>query len=108
MAKSPSIALEDLIAFNDEMAALIRAGVPLDQGLRSMRHEVPGRLGKLTTLLSERLEKGESLEHALGEMGDTVPPIYSAVVIAGLRAGRLAAALTGARGTDGSIAEGPV
>lgn len=105
MANSPRITLEDLIALNDEMAALVRAGIPLDQGLRSMSREVPGRLGKFTTLLSERLERGQSLEHAVEELHESLPPLYCAVVAAGLRGGRLAAALEGISKTMRRVAE---
>jgi general secretion pathway protein F len=105
MAHSPRISLEDLIALNDEMAALVRAGIPLDQGLRSMGREIPGRLGKFTTQLSERLEKGQSLEQAVGDFEESLPSIYRAVVTAGLRSGRLAAALEGLTRTVRRVAE---
>lgn len=90
-----ALSLDELIALNDEIAALVRAGVPLDTGLRSLGGELPGRLGRLARSLSERLERGESLVQALDDTGGGFPRAYRAVVAAGLRSGRLAAALEG-------------
>ena len=41
-----AITLDQLIALNDEMAALARAGVPLDRGLLAVGRELRGRTGK--------------------------------------------------------------
>jgi general secretion pathway protein F len=91
--RSQVITVEQLLALNDEIRALARAGVPLEKGLRALGADLPGRLGRLATSLSERLERGESFVHALESSGDTFPPIYRAVVAAGVRSGRLPAAL---------------
>ena len=48
----PVITLDQLIALNDEIAALVRAGVPLDRGLRSLGEDLPGRLGRFARQLS--------------------------------------------------------
>lgn len=85
--------LDDLIALNDEIAALVRAGVPLEQGLAELGADTPGRLGKIVTALAERTARGESLDQALMDHTVGLPPAYQAVVQAGVRAGRLPAAL---------------
>ena len=82
--------LEDLIALNDEMAALIRAGIPLEVGLDP---SFSRRLGALTERLRGRLEQGKSLAEAVAAEGDNLPPVYRAVVESGLKAGRLPEAL---------------
>ncbi|HVA45205.1 MAG TPA: type II secretion system F family protein [Pirellulales bacterium] len=97
--------LDDLIALNDEIAALVRAGVPLERGLVDVGHDLPGRLGRVTTLLAERLSRGEQLDAALQALGDEVPPLYQAIVAAGLKSGRLAAALEGLAVTARRVAE---
>src|SRR3954453_21719550 len=89
------MALEDFIALNDEIAALVRAGVPLERGLLDVGGDVRGRLGGLATSLGNRLNQGESLPEALEAEGDKFPRVYRAVVDAGLRAGRLPVALEG-------------
>ncbi|MFO0958648.1 MAG: type II secretion system F family protein [Isosphaeraceae bacterium] len=81
------------IALNDEIAALIRAGMPLDRGLLGAGGDYRGRLGAVATGLARRLEGGASLSEALAAEGDRVPPVYRAVVEAGSRSGRLASAL---------------
>jgi len=88
------ITLEQLAVLNDEIAALSRAGVPLEKGLVELGDDVPGRLGTLVTGLAERLSSGEELSHALADDA-SLPPSYRAILAAGLRSGRLAAALEG-------------
>ena len=85
--------IDELIALNDEIAALVRAGVPLEQGLADLGEDLPGRLGQFTTALAERTARGESLDQALADDATPLPPVYRAVVRAGVRAGRLPAAL---------------
>lgn len=100
-----SVKLEQLIALNDEMSALIRAGVPLDQGLSELGGEMPGRLGRIASFLGERLGAGESLPQILANNPDRFPRLWGAVVQAGLRAGRLSAALEAMATTGRRIAE---
>jgi len=90
---APGITLDQLIGLNDEIAALARAGVPLEQGLGHLGGDLPGRLGTFTTALAGRMEHGESLLEALREESGRIPPVYRAVVEAGLKSGRLPAAL---------------
>ena len=66
-SSKPAITLDQLIALNDEIVALVRAGVPLDRGLRSLGEDLPGRLGRFAGQLSERIARGESLTDALAE-----------------------------------------
>lgn len=85
--------LDDLIALNDEMAALVRCGVPLEAGLAELGADLPGRLGRFAALLAQRTARGESLAQAITAEAGQLPPSYRAVVEAGIRAGRLPAAL---------------
>ena len=52
------ISLDQLLALSDEMAALVRAGIPLEQGLTALGHESPGKLGSVATRLADRLRSG--------------------------------------------------
>jgi len=88
-----SVRLEELLALNEEIAALVRAGVPLELGLREYGSSMRGAIGRLSQRLSDRMENGLSLQEALDEEGDHLPGVYRAVVEAGLRAGRLPEAL---------------
>ncbi|MCU0875981.1 MAG: type II secretion system F family protein [Pirellulaceae bacterium] len=88
-----TVTLDQLVALNDEMAALARAGVPLDQGLLHVGGDLPGKLGRISRELGRRLEAGETLEQVLSDA--SFPAAYRAVVAAGIRSGRLAVALEG-------------
>jgi general secretion pathway protein F len=88
-----ALGLDHLIALNDEIAALVRTGLPLERGLCEAGRDFRGRLSQVMTALSARMSEGATLTEALeGERG-RLPAIYRAVVEAGLRAGRLPAAL---------------
>ncbi|MDA0283875.1 MAG: type II secretion system F family protein [Planctomycetota bacterium] len=90
---SAAVRLEELLALNEEIGALIRAGVPLELGLRQYGDSIPGGLGRFSNRLADRISTGLSLQEALDEEGDHLPGVYRAVVEAGLRAGRLPEAL---------------
>lgn len=82
--------LDDLIALNDELAALIRAGVPLEVGLDA---SFSRRLGGLTQRLQNRMQQGHSLAEAVAAEGEHLPRVYRAIVEAGVKSERLPAAL---------------
>ena len=82
--KAPgSITIEQLLALNEEIRALVRAGVPLERGLSVAARELRGKLGKITRALGDRLARGESLSQALEGEKQSLPPLYRAVVEAG-------------------------
>lgn len=87
------VSLDHLIALNDEIAALVRAGIPLERGLVEAGDDVGGRLGRLAGAIAERMGRGESLPEALQAAGGGMPELYRAVVEAGVRSGNLARAL---------------
>jgi len=93
LPNAPAITIDQLIALNDEIAALVRAGVPLEANLGEISKDLPGSLGSITSLLAQRTSQGESLPQLIAEYSSQFPPVYRAVVEAGLRAGRLSAAL---------------
>jgi type II secretory pathway component PulF len=90
-----SITIDQLLALNEEIAALVRAGVPLERGLVVAGRDLRGRLGRIAIALSKRLSRGESLPEALEGEEQSIPPLYRAVVEVGARSGRLPIALEG-------------
>lgn len=104
-SNSTAITLEQLTALNDEIAALVRSGVPLEQGLSHLGGDLPGRLGRFASALATRLERGESLSDALDDQGAAIPGAYRAVIVAGLSAGRLPAALESIARSSRRLAE---
>jgi type II secretory pathway component PulF len=101
----PPITLDQLTALNDEIAALVRSGVPLETNLAEIGEDLPGTLGKITTLLAHRAGQGESLPELISKCSAQFPPVYRAVIEAGLRAGRLSAALESLSGSIRRLAE---
>ncbi len=90
-----SISIDELVLLNQEIAALVRAGTPLERGLLLAGRDVRGRLGRIAQAISARMSQGESLLSALEHERDAIPPLYRAVVEAGVRSGRLPTALEG-------------
>ncbi len=99
------VTLDQLLALNDEMAALVRAGIPLEQGLTALGQDTPGKLGVFATRLADRLRSGESLAEILQKDELSFPPVWRSVVLAGLRSGHLPAALEGLSQTVRRAAE---
>jgi general secretion pathway protein F len=99
------LSLDQLAALSDEIAALARAGVPLDRGLTELGRDIPGRLGKVAKAMGERLAEGQVIEQVVADLGATLPPAYRSVLIAGVRAGRLPVALQGISQTARRISQ---
>lgn len=89
------LSLDQLIALNDEIAAMVRGGLPLGRGLIELGGDLHGRLGSVSAVLGDRMARGSSLPEAIAAEGDRFPRLYLAVVEAGLRSGHLSAALEG-------------
>ncbi len=82
------------MCFNDEVVALVRAGIPLGPSLVSASNRrLPSALVEVERAVGTRLELGESLESILSDDATPFPPVYRAVVLAGLRSDNLGAAL---------------
>ena len=89
------ITLDQLIALSDQVRALARCGIPLEPGLAAMSQEMPGRQGALARELAQRGQTGQSVDQWLQENSARLPAIFRAMVLAGLRSGRLGVALEG-------------
>jgi type II secretory pathway component PulF len=85
---------EDLIALNEEIAGMARAGLPLAPGLLALAREMGrGELQRVTETLAEDLISGKTLPEALEKQSAHVPPFYSGLVSAGVKTGRIAEVL---------------
>jgi type II secretory pathway component PulF len=81
---------DELIALNEEIAGMARAGLPLDQGLAALAKEMGrGRLRSVTAAIATDLKAGQTLPQALERQTGHVPPFYATLVSAGLRTGRI-------------------
>ena len=84
------IKLDDFLLFNQQLAALIHAGLPVLQSIQMLRQRSPNP--KLRTALSDveaRIKSGSALSEALAAQGETFPKIYTASILAGERSGNL-------------------
>jgi len=89
-ARSVKIKLDDFLLFNQQLAALIHAGLPVLQSIQMLRQRSPNP--KLRMVLSDveaRIKSGSALSEALEAQGDTFPKIYTASILAGERSGNL-------------------
>jgi type II secretory pathway component PulF len=85
---------EDLITLNEEVAAMARAGLPLDQGLAALAEEMGrGQLQKVTAELAVDLKEGRTLPEAIARQGKRLPAFYAGLVETGIRTGRMAEVL---------------
>ncbi len=87
--------IDDFVVMAQEIAALVRAGVPLESSLAASARDMPGRLGHQLAALAEELSRGRSLAEAVARRRSQMPPECAAVVAAGARSGDMAAALDG-------------
>jgi type II secretory pathway component PulF len=83
------LSVEDVVVLNDEIRAMVRAGIPLDLGLRGTGGRSQGNLREVSESLGRHLERGASIDEALQAEQHRLPLAYRAVVSAGLRTGRI-------------------
>ncbi len=91
--KAAGPALADFILLNEELAALVRARVPLESHLTQVAAELPGKAGELAQRIGGRLLAGESMADAVEVECATMPAAYRATVVAGSERGQLAGAI---------------
>jgi general secretion pathway protein F len=86
--------LDDFMALNDQLAALLQAGVPIDAGLARSTQESLAQLQQINAGVARRVAQGAALEAAL-EQEDVATAAYRGMMQVGLRSGNLPAALAG-------------
>jgi type IV pilus assembly protein PilC len=84
------ISTERFLLFNQELLALVRAGLPILQSFDIMleRQKNPG-FREVLTDIRDKVKSGVSLSDAFASFGDLFPPIYSTSLRAGERSGDL-------------------
>jgi type IV pilus assembly protein PilC len=88
--RSQRIPTNDFLVFNQELATLLKAGMPLVQSLDLLRRRVasPVFRGVLHDV-HERVRSGTALSDAFAAHGALVPSVYTASLLAGERSGSL-------------------
>lgn len=90
---APDPALADFLLLNEEIAAIVKARLPLEDHLRLVGAELPKTAGALAGRIAQRLSEGKTLPNAIEAECASLPAVYRAVVIAGLKSGRLNSAI---------------
>ncbi len=98
-AKAPrpktSIGRNEFMLFNQQLASITKAGIPLEKGLRELADDVTSKsMRKLVNAIAEELEAGVSIEDAFEKRQKHFPPLYGRILKAGVETGRLSEMLT--------------
>ncbi len=84
------IGTREFLVFNQELATLLKAGMPLVQSLDILRQRVPNpTLKAVLDDVYERIRSGGSLSESFEAHGDLFPGVYTASLLAGEKSGGL-------------------
>jgi len=86
--------LDDFMALNDQLAALVEAGVPIDLDLGQRQSDVVSALERINAVVARRVSQGASLASAIESGDQTAPAAYWSFLQQGLRSGDLSSALS--------------
>jgi general secretion pathway protein F len=92
VASASPNSLEQVIGLGEEISALVRTGLPLEESLLLKSRAGRGKIGEHLRQLAEKLGTGQSLADAV-RSDPTFPPVFAAVVEAGIKSGNLAGSL---------------
>ena len=80
----------DFLLFNQQLAALVRAGIPILQAIAMLRKRATSaRLRAVLGDVEEQIRGGAALSEAFASHGTLFPRIYTASILAGERSGAL-------------------
>jgi type IV pilus assembly protein PilC len=84
------IPTREFLVFNQELATLLKAGMPLVQSLEILRHRLENPLFRAVLEdIYEKVRAGTSLSDAFGSHGQLFPSVYTASLMAGEKSGSL-------------------
>ena len=84
------VSATEFLVFNQELATLLKAGMPLVQSLDILRQKVPNETFKaVLDDVFEKVRSGTAMSEAFEQHGDLFPPIYTASLLAGEKSGNL-------------------
>lgn len=95
--KKPQTAIgrNQFMLFNQQLASIAKAGIPLEKGLRELSNDVGSKsMRKLINDIAGELETGVSIEEAFEKRQKRFPPLYGRILKAGVETGRLSEMLT--------------
>jgi len=90
------ISRDDFIQLNEQIIAMVKAGVPLEDGLKQMADDLgKPRMKKLVNEIADDLTAGTPLEEAIRKRQQAFPVLYAQIITVGIKTGKLAVVLTG-------------
>ncbi|MHC4624308.1 MAG: type II secretion system F family protein [Planctomycetota bacterium] len=90
-----AIGRNEFMLFNQQLASITKAGIPLERGLRELATDVGSKsMRKLIDAVADELEAGASIEEAFEKRQKHFPPLYGRILKAGVETGRLSEMLT--------------
>ena len=90
LPKRRRLGTREFIVFTQELAALLRAGIPLVQSLNILRQRTENPTFKsMLDDVHERVRSGSALSEAFEAHGPMVPGVYTASLMAGEKSGSL-------------------
>jgi type IV pilus assembly protein PilC len=86
----PRVKANDFLLFNQQLAALVRAGIPILQAISMLRKRAASaRLRAVLGDVEDQIRGGAALSQAFAAQGSMFPRIYTASILAGERSGAL-------------------
>jgi type IV pilus assembly protein PilC len=90
LPKSKRVSSREFLVFNQELATLLKAGMPLVQSLDILRRRVSNPTFKgILDDVHERVRAGSALSEAFDAHGSMFPGVYTASLLAGEKSGNL-------------------
>jgi len=90
-----AIGRNEFMLFNQQLASITKAGIPLERGLRELAGDISSRsMRRLVNAIADELEAGVSIEKAFEKRQKHFPPLYGRILKAGVETGRLSEMLT--------------
>jgi type IV pilus assembly protein PilC len=87
--------LEPFLHFNQQLAALIQAGLPILQAITLLaKRQSNAALRSVLTQIEARIREGTPMSEAFAAQGDVFPKLYTASLLAGEKSGNLDGVLT--------------
>jgi type IV pilus assembly protein PilC len=94
LPQSQRIAEQQFLVFNQELATLLKAGMPLVQSLDLLKRRVESPVFRaVLDDVHDKVRSGSALSDAFGAHSDRFPRVYTASLMAGERSGNLDAVL---------------
>ncbi|MHC4524561.1 MAG: type II secretion system F family protein [Planctomycetota bacterium] len=89
------IGRNEFMMFNEQLASLTHAGIPLEQGLRELAKDAgSAKMQSLINSIVNELESGTPIDQAVQKHQKEFPPLYGLILKSGVETGRLSEMLT--------------